>query len=439
MTENAPSNKSVETTRRDFLQRSTATLAAASVAPGLSAVAGVYASGSDTIRIGLIGCGGRGSGAAAQAMKAEQNCKLVAMGDLFRDRLEASRANLSPLGGDQFDVKDECCFVGFDAYKQVIDSGVDVVLLATPPPFRPEHLRAAVEAGKHVFAEKPVAVDAPGIRSVLASSQQAKKKNLSLVSGLCWRYHNGLRETIKRVHDGAVGEIVALQANYDRTGCAGVVPREPGMSDMEWQIRNYPHFLWTSGDYILDALVHQLDVISWAMKGQYPIRAVGTGGRQTNTMPEFCTLFDHHAVCYEFANGVRCYAYCKMQAGTVGAYSAHVFGAKGTATLMTHAHVITGETNWKYREPRDGPKDNMFQQEHDELFASIRAGKPINNGEYMAQSTLMAIMGRMATYTGQEITWEQALSSSQVVTPPAYEFGPVPVPPVPVPGVTRFS
>jgi len=302
--------------------------------------------------------------------------------------------------------------------------------------FRPAHIKAAIDAGKHIFAEKPVAVDAPGVRSVLASCEEARKKNLSVVSGLCWRYHKGMRETIQQVHDGTVGRVVALQCNYN-AGALWMKPRQPGWTDMEWQLRNWLYFTWLSGDHNVEQHVHSLDKMAWVMKDEYPVRAVGMGGRQARTQPEYGHIFDHHAVCYEFAGGVRCFSFCRQQAGTAHDVSDWVFGTNGTADLMRHS--VTGETAWRYRPERNAPKENMYQQEHDELFASIRSGHPINNGEYMAKSTLMAIMGRMATYTGQVITWEQALHSTEDLTPPKYEFGPLPLPPVAVPGVTRLS
>jgi predicted dehydrogenase len=243
---------------------------------------GAYVTGSDVLRVGLIGCGGRGTGAAAQALAADKNVKLTAMGDAFKDRLESSLAELNK---DQtiaakIDVPQDRCFVGFDAYKAVIASGVDVVLLASPPQFRPLHLGAAVEAGKHIFAEKPVAVDAPGVRSVLTICEEARKKNLSVVSGLCLRNSLGFQETIQRIHDGAIGDVLTLQAN-DYRGPIWVKPRQPDWSDMEWQMRNWYYFTWLSGDFNVEQHVHYLDVCAWVMNGEYPVRAVGMGGRQS--------------------------------------------------------------------------------------------------------------------------------------------------------------
>ena len=430
------SNQDTKSSRRDFLKVSTASAVGAVLASQFGMVPHVHAAGSDTLRVGLVGCGGRGTGAASQALNADANVKLVAMGDMFPDRIHDCLATLNRDKeiAAKIDVKEDCCFTGFDAYKHVIAS-VDVVLLATPPHFRPAHLKAAVEAGKHMFVEKPVAVDAPGIRAVFEACAEAKKKNLSIVSGLCWRYHNGMRETFKRIHDGAVGDIVALHCSYN-TGALWMKECRPEWSDMEWQLRNWLYFTWLSGDHNVEQHIHSLDKMAWAMGNEYPVRASGMGGRQVRTGPQFGHIFDHHAVVYEFANGVKCFAFCRQQENCANDVNDHVMGTKGTCDVMKH--VIKGENPWHYQ-PVKGSKDDMYQNEHNELFASIRAGKPINDGDLMTKSTLMAIMGRMATYTGKVITWEMALNSEEDLTPPKYEFGPLPVAGVAMPGVTKFS
>jgi predicted dehydrogenase len=421
--------------RREFLKSSTRALAAGAASASLPLAAGVHVAGNDVVRIGLIGCGGRGTGAAGQALNADKNVKLVAMADAFRDRLQKSLATLQkdPAIAPKIDVPQDRWFVGFNAYKELLASGVDVVLLCTPPHFRPAHLKAAIEAGKHAFAEKPVAVDAPGVRSVLATCAEAERKNLSVVSGLCLRFHFGFQEIIKRIHDGALGDIVGLQTN-DLRGPIWMFPRQKDWSDMEWQMRDWYYFTWLCGDFNVEQHVHNLDVMAWIMKCEYPVRASGIGGRQVRTGPEYGNIFDHHCVTYEFANGVKCFSACRQQVGCAHDISNHVFGSRGTAAINEKKTTISGPSAWQYR----GPKNNIFQTEHDELFASIRSGKPINNGEYMAKSTLMAIMGRMATYTGQVITWDQAMNSVEDLTPPKYEWGDLPTPPVAVPGVTRF-
>jgi predicted dehydrogenase len=418
-------------TRRDFLK------ASAAAAGALAALPAVHAAGGDTITIGLIGCGGRGTGAAAQALNADRNVKLVALADAFEDRLQHS---LDTLLKDEkiaakVDVKPDRRFVGFNAYKEVV-ARCDVVLLATPPHFRPLHLKAAVDAGRHVFAEKPVAVDAPGVRSVLATCAAAKQKGLSIVSGLCLRYDNGFKETVRRLHDGAAGEIHTLQANDYRSG-RWAKPRQPDWTDMTYQMRNWYNYTWLSGDFNVEQHVHFLDVCAWVMKDEYPARAVGMGGRQVLTGPEYGHIYDHFSVVYEYANGARLFSNCRQQPRCKGDMSAHVAGSKGRAELSERKGglVIKAGDGWSY----NGPANEMYQTEHDELFAAVRAGRPINNGEYMAKSTLLAIMGRMAAYTGQLITWEMALNSKEDLSPPRYDWDVrLAEPPVAVPGVTRF-
>jgi predicted dehydrogenase len=435
MNEQHDSCKTTTTSRREFLESSTAVMVGGVLAGPLSIAQSAYAAGSDVLRIGLIGCGSRGTGAAAQALNADKNVKLVALGDAFEDRLQNC---LSTLQKDEtiapkIDVKADHRFVGFDAYKNVIASGVDVVLLCEPPHFRPAHLKAAIEAGKHVFAEKPVAVDAPGVRSVLATCEEAKKKNLSVVSGLCLRYSHGFQEMMKRLHDGAIGDPVALQAN-DYRGRIWVKERQPDWTDMHWQMRNWYYFTWLSGDFNVEQHVHFLDVCAWAMKNEYPVRAVGMGGRQVRTGPEYGNIYDHFSVIYEYANGVKLFSNCRQQTGCHNDMSAHALGTKGRAEISERRLAITGSNAWQ----RPGKDNNFYQTEHDELFASIRAGKPINNGDYMSKSTLLAIMGRMAAYTGQLITWDMALNSKEDLTPPKYEWGPLATPAVAMPGKTRF-
>jgi len=430
-----PTNTPSGSSRRDFLG-TTAGLSglALSMAGGVPAV---HAGGSETLRIGVIGCGGRGTGAASQALRADPNVQLVAMGDLFKDRIQGS---LNQLRGDEeiakkIQVKPEMCFDGFDNYKSVLNSGIDVVLLTTPPGFRPIHLQAAVAAGKHIFCEKPMAVDDPGVRSVIATCKEAKKKNIALVAGFCYRYEKGKRETMKRIHQGEIGDIVALQCTY-YAGALWHRAREKNWDDMTWQVRNWPYFTWLSGDHIVEQACHSLDKIAWAMQNEYPVKANGTGGRQSRIEPEFGHIFDHHSVVYEWKNGVKLFHACRQQKGCKNDVSDYVMGSLGTADIMRHR--ITGKNAWTHRARRNDRAEDMYQNEHDELFASIRSGKPIHDGDFMAQSTLMAIMGRMSTYTGQEITWDMAMNSKEDLSLPRYKFGPLPVPPVARPGITRF-
>lgn len=419
------------TTRRTFLKATAATAAGATL---LQSAPAVHAADSDTLRVGLVGCGGRGTGAASQAANAGPGIKIVALADMFQDKIDRAHGLLQKELKEKFDVPKERCFTGFDAYKQLIDSGIDVVLLASPPGFRPMHIEYAVQKGKHVFAEKPVASDVPGARRVLAACEEAKKKNLSVVSGLCYRYDLPKREVMKQIHDGAIGDIVALHTTYN-TGFLWSREKEQGWSDMEWQLRNWLYFTWLSGDHNVEQHVHSLDKMAWAMKDEYPVKAVGLGGRQVRVDPRFGHIFDHHAVVYEFASGVKCFSFCRQQGGCANEVTDFVMGTKGTADVMRHVITDKGQVAWRYK----GPPGNMYQHEHVELFASIRNAKPINNGEFMTKSTLMGIMGRMATYTGEVITWDKLLKSTEDLVPAKLEFGPLAVPPVAKPGLTKFA
>ncbi|MFQ5655348.1 MAG: Gfo/Idh/MocA family protein [Planctomycetota bacterium] len=392
----------------------------------------------EPIRIGLIGCGGRGTGAALNALSADKGVTLTALADVFADRLESCLANLKEEGDEeQIQVGESHRFLGFDAYRKLLESGVDGVLLATPPAFRPEHLRAAVAAGKHVFCEKPMAVDAPGVRSVLESAARAREKGISLVSGFCWRYSAAERATIKKLHDGALGAIRAVYTTYN-TGPLGTHPRKPEWSDMEWQLRNWQHFAWLSGDHIVEQACHSIDKMAWAMRGELPERATAVGGRQARSGPESGHIYDHFGVTYEFPSGARGFHMCRQIDNCAHDNSDYIMGEKGICDINGWAprHRITGESPWLYED--EGEENDMYQQEHDELFASIRSGEPINVGEWMAHSTLMAIMGRMAAYTGQTITWEQALASEESLAPATLEWGDLPVPAIAIPGKTKL-
>lgn len=423
--------------RRDFLAG--ASLASAALLSNLPMVHAAVGS-TDTLKVGLVGCGGRGTGAAAQALNADPNVKLFAMGDMFKDRLESA---LNGLKNDEkfskkIDVPAERQFLGFDAYKRVLESGVDVILLATPPAFRPAHIAAAVEAGKHIFAEKPMAVDAPGVRSVLDSCLKAKAKNLCVVSGFCYRYQKLKREWMKLLHEGEIGSIVSLHCIY-HAGALWHRPREKGWDDMTAQLRNWPYYTWLSGDHIVEQAVHSIDKMSWAMQDEAPLKAVGLGGRQSRTGEEFGHIFDHHSVVYEYKNGVKLFHSCRQQKGTKSEVSDFVYGTEGFASVLNQdTHRVKGKRGEFRKERRLQRGDDMYQNEHNELFAAIRANKPINDGEWMTTSTLLAIMGRMATYTGQEITWDMAMNSKEDLLPEKLVFGPLPTPPVAKPGITKY-
>ncbi len=436
-------NSSPQQTRRDFIKTSAA-LGAALAAPAIisgNLMAGVNP---DALRIGLVGCGGRGSGAAAQALRADKNVILTAMGDAFPEALQGSLKSLQGEAelASRVKVAPDHCFVGLDAYQKVIASGVDVVLLASPPGFRPVHLKAAVEAGKHIFCEKPVATDSPGVRSVLASAKLAKEKNLSLVTGFCWRYDFGRREFFKRIHDGAIGDLRAVYSNY-YTGQVKPMPpasaRPKDMGDLEWQLRNWYNFTWLSGDGLVEQAVHSVDKVSWAMKDIAPLKAVAVGGRQTPNHEG--NIFDHIFVTYEYPDDVRAFLGQRQISNCHNDNSDYLMGAKGFGKIPGwSAPFIRAQENWRYSPSKTAAPPDMYQQEHNELFASIRAGAAHNDGEWMAHSTLLAIMGRMAAYTGQEVTWEEALNSKEQLVPEKLDWNmKLPIAPMAIPGLTKLT
>jgi predicted dehydrogenase len=409
------------------------TAAMAGAATGLT-VPLVHAAGSGTIKVGLVGCGGRGSGAAEQALTADSGTKLVAMADAFADRLEESLSGLkSSSVASRVEVPNDRQYTGFEGYKHVIDQ-VDIVLLTTPPHFRPIHLSYAVEKGVNTFVEKPMAVDGPGLRKYLQACKDAKAKNLSLVNGFCWRYHRPRRETMKQVFDGKIGDIIAIETTYNSHGIwEPRKTREQCATDMEYQMRNWYYYSWLSGDHIVEQAVHGLDTMGWAMGDKPPVRCWGVGGRQSRTDPKYGNIWDHFSVVYEYPNNVRGYHHCRHWVKTDSQVKDYILGSKGMADIFGNA--ISGPNKWRYR----GPKADMYQAEHDEMFAAIRAGKPINNGDAAAQSTLLAIMGRTAAYTGQSVTPDLILKSKEDLGPHKYEFGPLASPPIPVPGMSKLA
>ena len=389
----------------------------------------------DTLKVGLVGCGGRGTGAAGQALNADPDVVLAAMGDIFQDRLDQSYSNLLEIHPDKVKVAEENKFIGFDAYKKVIDSGVDVVLLATPPGFRPDHFAAAVDAGKHTFCEKPMAVDAPGVRKLLAAAKKAKEKNLSVVSGFCLRHDNPKKALYGKVLDGDIGTVTAISAIRNGGELWYKTP-QPGWTKMENQLRNWYYYNWLSGDFIVEMIVHSLDMMSWAMGDKMPAKATGTGGRQSRVDEKWGNIYDHFAIEYEYENGARGFNFCRQQNGCSTKNTVEIFGTRGTAFYGRDRHEISGEKKWQY----EGEKNDMFQTEHDELFASIRSGKPINDGEKMANSTMMAILGRMVAYSGQTITWDDAINSNEVLGPDFNDYRwdlNFPGTPVARPGITK--
>lgn len=417
--------------RRDFLKASAASAAVLLSSSAMAYAQGAAAKGSDVIRVGVIGCGGRGSGAALDCISSAPGVKIVALGDLFQDRLEGCFNALTKREDikDKIDISRDRCFTGFDNYLKVINSGVDMVILAAPPGFRPSHFQAAVEAGKHVFMEKPVAVDAPGVRTVIAAGEIAAQKKLGVVAGTQRRHQAPYVETMKRIHDGAIGEIISAQCYWNQGGLWNHA-RKPEWTDMEWQIRNWLYFTWLSGDHICEQHVHNLDVINWAMQA-HPVKCVGMGGRQVRTDPAYGNIFDHFTVEYEYDNGARLLSMCRQIDGCCSNVSERIAGVKGTSNC---SGMIRGAVDWKF----EGQNPNPYVQEHTDLITSIREGKPINEARQVAESCLTAIMGRMSAYTGQEITWEQALNSQENLMPEKLEFGPRPVAPVAIPGKTQF-
>jgi predicted dehydrogenase len=422
--------------RRDFLKTTTAAAVGGTLAANMNILPGAYAAGSDEIRVGVIGCGGRGTGAAKNVIKAAPGVKIVAMADAFKNRLEESRQNLIKDLGDKVEVSEERAFVGLDAYEKLLAlKDVNYVILATPPGFRPQQLKAAVASGKHIFTEKPVAVDGPGIRTVLEVYEQAKAKGLGIAAGTQRRHQTAYIETMKLVHDGAIGQIVAARCYWNQGGL-WKQDRQPGWSDLEWQVRNWLYFTWLSGDHIVEQHVHNIDVVNWAL-GAHPVRAVGMGGRQARTDPAYGHIYDHFAIDYEYENGVHLMSMCRQIDGCEKSVSEALVGTKGQCLTADDRKnfAITGEKAWRF--PRERANE-PYVQEHTDLIASLRASRPINELKQVAESTLTAIMGRMSAYTGKAVTWEQALNSKESLVPEKLAWGPMPVPPVAIPGRTEL-
>ncbi len=422
--------------RRDFIKTTSAvTLAAAMPRSG-----GLFAAGSDKIRVGMIGCGGRGTGAAVNCIEARPDAVITAMGDLFEDHLENSFKRLTEkVPKKNLAVTKERLFTGFDAYKKVLSTDVDLVIMASPPHFRPIHLKAAVEAGKHIFMEKPVAVDPVGIRSVIKSSRLASEKGLGIVAGTQRRHQAHYLEVMKRIHNGDIGEIVSGQCYWnmgdlwvERAMNNWVGWKAKSWSDMEWQIRNWLFLAWLSGDHIVEQHVHNLDVINWAI-GSRPVKCTGMGGRQVRTAPQYGNIFDHFAVEYEYESGARVMSMCRQTAGCSSNVSERVIGTEGFSFTSGANGFIRGARPWTDEKESTNP----YIQELADLIASIKAGKPLNEGERVAESTLTAIMGRMSAYTGRSLSWDWVMKASKLdLSPPKYEMGDLAVEPVAVPGET---
>lgn len=433
-----PENSSSPISRREFLK--TSTVAASVTALGaLDISRTAHAAGNDTLKVGMIGCGGRNSGAVAQALTADPGTRLVAMCDIFRDRIESKREEIKKAKGEQVCVADDHCFTGFDGYKKVIEAS-DVVLIANAAKFHPFHAFSAIQAGKHVFVEKPHGIDPRGVKLMQQACNLAREKKLCIVSGLHSRFHSGYTETIKRIQDGAIGDIVTIEENFLRSPY-GITDRKPGLSELEWQCSTQYHFRWLSGDDVPQSLVHNMDRASWVLGNAVPVKCHGLAGRSSMVEPVYGDVFDHHSVVYEFENGVRAYALCRTTTGCYDEDSSLIFGTKGKASVK--ACRIWGSNNWRWQGQCD-----PYQIEHDKLFAAIRSAEPINCGQYMARSTMITVMGQLSCYTGKEITWEQ-INQSDFYYPPKPEechdgMEPPSKPdsagsyPVPSPGRTQF-
>ncbi len=425
------------TTRRDFLKLSAAAAAGATT---LSVAAGAHAAGNETIRIGMIGCGGRCTSAAGESMQAGPYVKLVAMCDVFKDRLEDSRKALKAKHPEQVQVDDDHCFTGLDGYMKVIDS-VDVVLIACASKFHPMYAEAAIKAGKHVFVEKPHGIDALGVHRMKAVCDLAREKNLSILSGLQSRWDNGWQETIKRIHDGAIGDIVAIQCMFLRAPYV-VRERGPDLTELQYHFRNWYHFCWLSGDDVPQSLVHNVDRASWALKEQLPTWAFGLAGRSASFGEKYGDMFDHHTVVYEYAGGTRLYALCRTQENTYNNATDIIMGSKGTCYLGECR--IDGEKKWKF----EGQRHNACVAEQKGLIEAVRNNKPINSGYHMYNSTMIGVMGQVACYTGKPVKWDEIWKSD-------FSFGPPPEKvtmnmepptrpekngdyPIPVPGETKI-
>ncbi len=419
-------------TRRGVLKAAAATtLAAAIPIPG--APASTRHAGKE-IRVGVVGCGGRGTGAAVNMLEASPLTRIVALGDVFADRLESCRSRLReqpPERAARARVGDDMCFTGFDACRGVLSAGVDAVILATPPGFRPAHIEATTDAGVHVFAEKPVAVDPAGVRRVLEASRRGRERGLHLVAGTQRRHERCYVEAMRRIHQGAIGRVVGASVYWNQGGL-WMNQRRPEWSDMEWQLRNWLYFAWLSGDHIVEQHVHNLDVAHWALGGP-PASCVGVGGRQVRTGPEYGHVFDHFAVLYEYPDGRFIAGCCRQIDGCSGRVEEVIHGSEGHAVLASGRAEIHGPAPWRW----EGEQENPYVTELKVLIAAITGeGPPVHEGEQVALSTMMAVMGRMSAYTGKSLTWDRAMASTLDLMPPTLELGPLPTPEVAVPGRT---
>ncbi len=444
--------------RRQFLRRSSLVAAAGAAAVEFPMVWTAHAAAVDAIRVGVVGCGGRGTGAVLNVLGAatnviypsagyhtedvkkgavvrHKNIEVVALADVFPDRLQSCREQLRNLA-EPMDVPSDHCFTGFDACAKLVAlPEVNYVILAEPPHFRPDHLLAAVEAGKHVFFEKPAAVDAPGARKVIQAGELARQKGLGIAVGTQRRHQRAYREVVQRLRDGAIGDILEARA-YWNGGVIWVIDRKPGWSDMEWQLRNWNYFTWLGGDHIVEQHVHNLDIVNWVL-GAHPVRAIGMGGRQARGGKEHGHIYDHFAVEFEYANGVRMFSQCRQMNDCDNKVEEGFLGTNGTCGCSGGNYWIRTKDGklWRFREEDNNP----YEQEHANLIDSIRKGQPINEAKNIAESTLTGILGRDSAYTGRTLEWETLAKSDFRLGPAKYEFGSLPFPEVPVPGKYKLS
>jgi predicted dehydrogenase len=433
------------TSRRDFLKKSSLLAAGAAVMGNLGLARTVHAAGSDLVKIALVGCGGRGSGAAVNALSniSHPNIKLWAMADAFADRIAGSLRGITEAveAKEKIDVPEERRFVGLDAYEKALAGGVDVVLLCTPPGFRPMHFEAAVEAGKHVFMEKPLATDVPGVRRIMAANEEAKKKGLAVAVGHHLRHEKKHTEVVRRVHEGAIGDLKFLRVYFNSDG-VWVRPRQPGQTEMQYQVGNWYYFTWLCGDHIVEQHVHDIDVGNWFAQG-HPVEAEGMGGRQVRVGKDVGEIFDHHAVEFTYANGLKMFSYCRHIPNCWESFSQHAHGTKGTVDIEGHGTsvlTIDGQQPLKFRREADG-----HQIEMNDLFAAIQSGTPYNEADWAAESTMTAILGRIATYSGKIVRWDEAIRSELDLHPKSITWdAEPPVKPGPdglyacaIPGVTK--
>lgn len=427
--------------RRDFLKKGAAATTWAVLAGGIPAV---HAAGSDVIKIALSGCGGRGTGAAADALsnKAGAKVRLIALHDAFPERVEGCFQALKARFPEQVDVPPERRFTDLDGYLRLMETEADIVLLCSPPGFRPIHYEAAVKAGKHVFMEKPLAVDAPGVRRVMAVNQEAKKKGLRVAVGHHLRHEIKHKEMIRRIWDGEIGKIMYLRAYFNSSG-VWVRPRKPGQTEMQYQVNNWYYFTWLSGDHIVEQHVHDLDVLNWMMGNKHPISAQGMGGRQFRIGKDYGEIFDHHAVEFTYEDGTRAYSYCRHIPGCWDSFSEHAHGTKGYVSIEGHGHAIIHVEGKEPVRIERGPDGH--QLEWDDYLAAFLAGQPYNEVDHTILGTMTAILGRMATYSGQIVTWDEAIKSQVDLSPSGYTWDSVPQPkpgpdgiyPCAIPGQTK--